>query len=175
MSNTELMEGETIALSCSVDGSYPQATQIQWLKDGIPFLAATERITITTLPPESDVYGLYIQTSSLNISDTHPDEDSGVYTCKAFLSAPGVPSVSDDISITIQSNSSDIHASYSHNYCSFSVSLVRNECVVQIDPIMTPCVNGYCIDGFNTYICICDEGYMGRNCDEEGLLDILKT
>jgi hypothetical protein len=32
---------------------------------------------------------------------------------------------------------------------------------------MTPCVNGYCVDGFNTYMCVCDDGYTGRNCDEE--------
>jgi hypothetical protein len=37
---------------------------------------------------------------------------------------------------------------------------------------MTPCVNGYCVDGFNTYMCICDDGYTGRNCDEEGWLKL---
>ena len=37
-----------------------------------------------------------------------------------------------------------------------------------MEPLVTPCVNGYCVDGFKTYTCICNDGYAGRNCDEEG-------
>ena len=103
VSDTELTEGDEISLNCTIDGSFPPATQIQWQKDGVPFLTSTERITITTVPPTTDNFGLFTQRSTLEISDTHPGEDSGVYTCKAFLSSPGVPTVSADISISIQS------------------------------------------------------------------------
>ena len=102
ISNAQLVEGDTIALNCTIDGSWPEPTEIQWLRDGIPFLDSSDRITITTLPPTMDSYGLFVQTSTLNISDTHADEDSGVYTCKAFLRSPGVPTVSRDLSITVQ-------------------------------------------------------------------------
>ena len=39
----------------------------------------------------------------------------------------------------------------------------RNECL----PI-SPCVNGYCKDGFNQYFCICFEGFIGDLCDLPG-------
>ena len=91
-----------IALNCSIDGSWPAPTQIQWLRNGISVLSSTDRISINTSAPYIDSYGLYLQSSNLIISDTHPVEDSGVYTCKIFLRSPGVPTVSGDISITIQ-------------------------------------------------------------------------
>ena len=104
VSGSELEEGEAISLSCTVDGSLPQATQVQWLKDGTPFLTSSDRITITTSAPELDVFGVYDQMSTLVITDTHPTEDSGLYTCKAYLRSPGVPTVRADLSITVQSN-----------------------------------------------------------------------
>ena len=102
ISSTQLVEGDTITLTCTVDGSWPEPSDIQWLKDGIPFLDSSDRLTINTLPPTVDSYGLFVQTSTLNISDTHTDEDSGVYTCKVFLRIPGVPTISADLSITVQ-------------------------------------------------------------------------
>ena len=38
-----------------------------------------------------------------------------------------------------------------------------NECA------STPCINGICVDGENFYICICDQGFTGVNC--EGIFD----
>ena len=102
VSGTQLNEGENISLICSINGSWPAPTQIQWLRNTIPFLSSTDQVIITTQAPFTDSYGLYQQTSTLIISDTHPDEDSGVYTCKAFLESPGVPTVQSDISITVQ-------------------------------------------------------------------------
>ena len=29
-----------------------------------------------------------------------------------------------------------------------------------------PCIHGSCIDGINSYICSCNIGYSGTNCDE---------
>jgi hypothetical protein len=101
-SGTELVEGEEISLSCTVNGSWPAPTQVQWQRDGVPFLSSTDRITITTSPPSTDSFGLLVQTSSLVISDTHPQEDSGMYTCKAFLTSPGVPTIAADLSVTVQ-------------------------------------------------------------------------
>ena len=50
---------------------------------------------------------------------------------------------------------------------------VRNECIIQSEPLVTPCVNGWCVDGLNRYLCICFEGYTGINCDEIGKLRIV--
>ena len=101
-SGTQLTEGDTIIINCSINGSWPAPTQIQWLSDGVPFLSSTDRITITTPAPFRDSYGLYEQTSSLVICDTHPDEDSGVYACKAFFASREVPTIQADIFINVQ-------------------------------------------------------------------------
>ena len=102
VSGTQLTEGDTISLYCTVNGSWPAPTQIQWLRDGIPFLGSPARVTITTPPVYADSYGLYVQTSSLEISDSHAGEDSGLYVCKAFLPVPDIPTVTGELSITVQ-------------------------------------------------------------------------
>ena len=55
----------------------------------------------------------------------------------------------------------------------FLLHPARNECVLATDPLVTPCVNGFCVDGFNTYTCLCYDGYTGRNCDVEGITEYL--
>ncbi len=45
----------------------------------------------------------------------------------------------------------------------------RNECVLTVEPLTTPCLNGFCIDDTNTYVCICTEGFTGVNCTEPGM------
>ena len=34
----------------------------------------------------------------------------------------------------------------------------------------SPCVNGYCIDGINSYFCQCFDGFTGPNCDQTGII-----
>ena len=101
-SGTNLTEGEPLALNCRSSGSYPAPTQVQWLRNGVPLLGSSPRITITTPTPSTDYDGLYAQTSNLTITDTHPDEDSGLYTCKVFFDIPTVPSISGSVSISVQ-------------------------------------------------------------------------
>lgn len=101
-SGTNLTEGETLTLYCRSNGSSPAPTQVQWLKNGIPLLGSSPRITITTPPPSRDYDRLYAQTSNLTITDTHPDENSGSYTCKVFFDIPTVPSISGSVSISVQ-------------------------------------------------------------------------
>ncbi len=38
----------------------------------------------------------------------------------------------------------------------------------------SPCVNGECIDGVNSYQCTCKPGYEGRNC-EKGISALKRT
>ena len=33
-----------------------------------------------------------------------------------------------------------------------------------------PCTHGSCIDGVNSYMCACDQGYIGANCNEGTLM-----
>ena len=101
-SGTNLTEGETLALNCRSNGSSPAPTQVQWLRNGIPLLDSSPRITINTPPPSTDYDRLYSQTSNLTITDTHPDEDYGQYTCKVFFDIPDVPSISGSVSISVQ-------------------------------------------------------------------------
>ena len=35
----------------------------------------------------------------------------------------------------------------------------------------SPCVNGECIDGVNSYECKCNSGYQGRNCENSKKLN----
>ena len=38
--------------------------------------------------------------------------------------------------------------------------------VIDLDDCSTnPCVNGTCYDLVNDYLCVCDDGYNGTNCD----------
>lgn len=46
----------------------------------------------------------------------------------------------------------------------------RNECIISTNPLRTPCVNGWCIDGVNSYYCSCNQGFQGLNCDEPGII-----
>ena len=101
LSSTEPIEGDPIALTCSISGGWPQIGQIQWLKDGTPINASAYRVTIDTLPMSVDVYGLYSQTSNLTITDSYRIEDSGVYTCRSYLTIPDFPMVSENISILV--------------------------------------------------------------------------
>lgn len=101
-SGVNLTEGDVIALNCSIDGVLPPAMEIQWQQNGRPILRETDRISIDTSAPSSDGYGTYLQTSTLTVSDTHPVEDSGIYTCKVFLSSPGTPTIAGDIAISVQ-------------------------------------------------------------------------
>ncbi|MCU0661131.1 MAG: carbohydrate-binding protein [Myxococcota bacterium] len=39
------------------------------------------------------------------------------------------------------------------------------DCVDNCDP--EPCVNGTCFDGVDSYSCVCEEGWMGPNCDRD--------
>ena len=49
----------------------------------------------------------------------------------------------------------------------FFLHVARNECIISPSPeLVTPCVNGYCIDGVGDYSCICNGGFQGRNCSE---------
>ena len=57
------------------------------------------------------------------------------------------------------------HVTVSH----FSI-IVRNECLIDAPNNQdSPCVNGYCIDGTNTYFCQCFDGFTGTNCDQAGI------
>ena len=49
--------------------------------------------------------------------------------------------------------------------------VVRNECTIEApNGQLSPCVNGYCVDGTNSYFCVCFDGFTGMNCDQEGSL-----
>ena len=46
----------------------------------------------------------------------------------------------------------------------------RNDCLIdEGDATNTPCVNGYCVDGNNTFFCRCFAGWTGTLCDIRGL------
>ena len=47
--------------------------------------------------------------------------------------------------------------------------IARNECIISTNPLRTPCVNGWCIDGVNSYYCTCNQDFQGLNCDEPGI------
>ena len=116
-SGVNLTEGDVIALNCSINGVLPPAEEIQWQQNGLPILRDTDRISIDTPAPSSDGYGLYLQTSTLTISDTHPMEDSGTYTCRAFLSSPGIPTIAGSISISVQGVFPiSVFIRFTHNY-----------------------------------------------------------
>ena len=102
LSSTEPIEGDPIALTCSISGGWPRIGQIQWLKDGTPINASADpRVTIDTLPMSMDAYGLYSQTSNLTIAGSRGIEDSGIYTCRSYLTIPDFPMVSKNISILV--------------------------------------------------------------------------
>lgn len=49
--------------------------------------------------------------------------------------------------------------------------VARNECIISQsdDGVVTPCVNGYCVDSVRDYLCVCLDGtYQGKNCSEPG-------
>ncbi len=59
-----------------------------------------------------------------------------------------------------------IHCNSNNDYVTF---LVRNECLIDAPSESTsPCVNGFCIDGTDTYFCQCFSGFIGTNCNEAG-------
>ena len=35
-----------------------------------------------------------------------------------------------------------------------------------------PCTHGRCIDGVSSYMCVCDPGYTGSNCNKGTTLEI---
>ena len=103
VSATSLSEGDEIDLNCRVSGSWPQPTQIQWLRNDIPFLESDARVTVSTSSPTTDSFGLYDQSSRLTIPSSLPGEDSGQYTCTVYVGIPDIPTLSRDLSITVQS------------------------------------------------------------------------
>ena len=49
----------------------------------------------------------------------------------------------------------------------FFLLAARNECIISESPeLVTPCVNGYCVDGVGDYSCRCFENFQGRDCNE---------
>lgn len=103
VSDVNITEGDIIALNCSTDGSLPPTSEIQWLRNRVEILRQSNRVSIETPPPQRDQYGFYLQTSTLTISDTNSEEDSGLYTCRALLRTPGIPTVTGNlVSINVQ-------------------------------------------------------------------------
>ena len=118
LSSTEPIEGDPIALTCSISGGWPQIGQIQWLKDSVRVNPLDPRFSISSSPISIDPYELYGQYSILSINASIP-EDSGVYTCKSNLRVPGFPMVSDDISIMVQSMPYTNFQFFMYNYLYF--------------------------------------------------------
>ena len=102
LSSTEPIEGDPIAITCSISGGWPEIGQIQWLKDGSPINASDDpRVMIDTSPMSMDAYGLFSQTSNLTIADSRGIEDSGIYTCRSYITIPDFLMVSENISILV--------------------------------------------------------------------------
>ena len=58
----------------------------------------------------------------------------------------------------------------------FTIHSVKNDCLVDVDGTTdTPCVNGYCVDGANTFFCQCFTGWTGSHCDIQGIYELLLT
>ena len=94
-----LTEKDQLELVCTAVGGWPEPSLV-WLLDGT-LLISSSRVDVdaTTIQGED---GLFVATSTLTIPSVQPDQDTGIYTCRADPNIPDIPSLSLDANITVQ-------------------------------------------------------------------------
>ena len=134
----EIDSGDSITFNCIGDGI--NAPVFHWTKNQELLLSSAKYIIHST----SDMNGFRnIQSiKGTNTSLTIPAVDSNdgaVYACVANNEAQNASTRHFDLIVRV----TEI------NYCS-----------------PDPCSNGQCDNLQNGYLCICEEGYTGKNCDK---------
>ena len=95
----QLLEKDQLLLNCSATEGWRQPS-LSWLLYGALILQSSGRVGITSQISEEDS-GLFSVYSSLSIMYTLT-EDSGVYTCRADLNIPDIPTLARSTNVTVQ-------------------------------------------------------------------------